>query len=173
MLATLGGRPQGRDTKAELNRRSQACDVLTGTGISRRVNGGRVGALSRPDAAARRPYQKWTSIRVARPVFRFGRPACVSQHLCPGNGIPEESHQHVRFCKPPPGLLGQRDNRVKLRRPTKDQNLCRADLGSPADSSIRGLNRSRSPRCNACARESRAERGSLRPTHPDRKQTPA
>ena len=25
-----------RDTKAELNRRSQACDVLTGTGISRR-----------------------------------------------------------------------------------------------------------------------------------------
>jgi hypothetical protein len=33
MLVTLGGRPQGRDTKAELNRRSQACDVLTGTGI--------------------------------------------------------------------------------------------------------------------------------------------
>ena len=26
-----------RDAKAELNRRSQACDVLTGTGISRRV----------------------------------------------------------------------------------------------------------------------------------------
>jgi hypothetical protein len=25
-----------RDAKAELNRRSQACDVLTGTGISRR-----------------------------------------------------------------------------------------------------------------------------------------
>src|SRR5881296_2500910 len=70
-----------------------------------------------------------------------------------------ESHQPLRFCKPPPELLGQRDNRVKLRRPTKDQNLCRADLGSPADSSIRGLNRSRSPRCNVCARESRAERG--------------
>ncbi|HEY6181584.1 MAG TPA: hypothetical protein VIW67_05015, partial [Terriglobales bacterium] len=33
MLATLGGRLQGRDTKAELNRRSQACEVLTGTGI--------------------------------------------------------------------------------------------------------------------------------------------
>src|SRR5437773_8156465 len=82
MLATLGGRPQGRDTKAELNRRSQACDVLTGTGISRRVNGGRVGALRRPDAAARRLCQKWTSLRVARPVFRFGRPACISQHPC-------------------------------------------------------------------------------------------
>jgi hypothetical protein len=25
-----------RDAKAELNRRSQACDILTGTGISRR-----------------------------------------------------------------------------------------------------------------------------------------
>jgi hypothetical protein len=33
MLATLAGRPEGRDTKAELNRRSQACEVLTGTGI--------------------------------------------------------------------------------------------------------------------------------------------
>src|ERR1051325_8352413 len=26
---------------------------------------------------------KWTGMRVARPLFRFGRPACVSQHLCP------------------------------------------------------------------------------------------
>lgn len=24
----------------------------------------------------------WSSIRVLRPVFRFGRPACVYQHLC-------------------------------------------------------------------------------------------
>jgi hypothetical protein len=29
-------RQSNRDAKAELNRRSQACDVLTGTGISRR-----------------------------------------------------------------------------------------------------------------------------------------
>src|SRR6266545_2022121 len=112
MLATLGGRPQGRDAKAELNRRSQACDVLTGTGISRRGNGGRVGALRRPDAAARRPYQKWTSIGVARPVFRFGRPACISQHLCSGNGITCWSRTSLlvaarkHFCKPPPALLG-------------------------------------------------------------------
>jgi hypothetical protein len=42
-----------RDTKAELNRRGQVCEVLAGTGISCRV--------------------KWTNIRVARPVFRFGR----------------------------------------------------------------------------------------------------
>ena len=26
--------------------------------------------------------RKWSSIRVLRPVFRFGRPACISQHLC-------------------------------------------------------------------------------------------
>ena len=37
MLATLGGHPQGRDTKAELNRRSQIGEVLTDTGISRRA----------------------------------------------------------------------------------------------------------------------------------------
>ena len=29
---------KNRGTKAELNRRSQACEVLTGTGISRRGN---------------------------------------------------------------------------------------------------------------------------------------
>ena len=106
----------------------------------------------------------------SRIIIRIASP---SRSFSEGWNPVQESHQHVRFCKPPPGLLGQRDNRVKLRRPTKGQNLRRADLGSPADSSIRGLNRSRSPRCNACARESRAERGSLRPTHPDRKQTPA
>lgn len=27
--------------------------------------------------------KSWTGIRVARPLLRFGRPACVSQHLCP------------------------------------------------------------------------------------------
>ncbi len=49
MLATLGGRPQGRDTKAELNRRSQACDVLTGTGISRRgKEGARLESQTQP-----------------------------------------------------------------------------------------------------------------------------
>ena len=37
MLATLVPVRKDRDTKAELNRRSQACEVLTGTGISRRV----------------------------------------------------------------------------------------------------------------------------------------
>jgi len=26
---------------------------------------------------------KWTGMSVARRLFRFGRPACVSQHLCP------------------------------------------------------------------------------------------
>lgn len=28
-------------------------------------------------------FEKWTGMRVARPLLRFGIPACVSQHLCP------------------------------------------------------------------------------------------
>jgi hypothetical protein len=34
------------------------------------------------------PKKKWSSIRVARPVFRFGRPACISQHPCSQNSVP-------------------------------------------------------------------------------------
>lgn len=41
MLATLMPVRKDRDTKAELNRRSQACEVLADTGISRRVEGNR------------------------------------------------------------------------------------------------------------------------------------
>ena len=37
-----------------------------------------------------------------------------------------ESHQPVRFCKPPPALLGQRDKKVKFQRPMKDQNEIKA-----------------------------------------------
>src|SRR5437762_2695301 len=52
--------------------------------------------------------------QVARPVFRFGRPACISQHLCSKNWNPVlESHQPLRFCKPPRELLGQRDTRMR------------------------------------------------------------
>ena len=40
--------------------------------------------------------RKWSSIRVLRPVFRFGRPACISQHLCSKNGVPCESRTHLR-----------------------------------------------------------------------------
>ena len=37
MLATLMPVRKDRDTKAELNRRGQTCEVLADTGISRRV----------------------------------------------------------------------------------------------------------------------------------------
>jgi len=37
MVATLMPVRKDRDTKAELNRRGQACEVLIGTGISRRL----------------------------------------------------------------------------------------------------------------------------------------
>ena len=104
-----------RGAKAELNRRSQACEVLAGTGISRRVKWSeRRVALPltlAPDASASLlGYALWTGMRVARPLFRFGRPACISQHLCPEKWNPVlELHPPLRFCKPPPELLGQRD----------------------------------------------------------------
>jgi hypothetical protein len=39
MLATLVAVCKDRDTKAELNRRSQVCEALTGTGIRVARNG--------------------------------------------------------------------------------------------------------------------------------------
>ena len=53
---------------------------------------------------------KWTGMRVTLSLFRFGRPTCFYQHLCPKKWNPVlELHQPLRFCKPPPELLGQRD----------------------------------------------------------------
>ena len=79
-----------RNAKAELNHRRQACEVLTGTGV--RVAKVSPSALNpapghyfdraRSLPAGRIHLGNWSSIRVARPVFRFGRPACISQHLC-------------------------------------------------------------------------------------------
>ena len=44
---------------------------------------------------------KWTGMRGARPLLLFGRPACVSQHLCPKNWNPvRESHSLGWFCRP-------------------------------------------------------------------------
>src|ERR1017187_2076022 len=58
--------------------------------------------------------RKWSSIRVLRPVFRFGRPACISQHLCSKKWSPvRELHPPERFCRPLPRLLGQRDIRIR------------------------------------------------------------
>ena len=42
-----------RDAKAELNRRRQICEALTGTGV--------------------RVAEKWTGMRVTLSLFRFGR----------------------------------------------------------------------------------------------------
>lgn len=39
---------------------------------------------------------RWSSIRVLRPVFRFGRPACISQHLCSKVGVPCVGRTHLR-----------------------------------------------------------------------------
>src|SRR5262249_23163726 len=79
-----------------------------GTGISYRVKKGTlIFANEKPARAAptflrlasderRLAFQKWSSIRVLRPVFRFGRPACISQHLCSFEiGVPCESCTHL------------------------------------------------------------------------------
>jgi hypothetical protein len=63
------------------------------------------------------PIKKWTGMSVARRLFRFGRPACVFQHLCPKKWSPvRESHPPARFCRPLPRLLGQRDEGSLLTR---------------------------------------------------------
>jgi hypothetical protein len=41
-------------------------------------------SITRWGRCGNRPYRKkWTGMSVARRLFRFGRPACISQHLCP------------------------------------------------------------------------------------------
>ena len=50
--------------------------------------------------------RNWSSIRVTLPVFLFGRQACVYQHLCSDWSPVQDLHLRLRFCKPPPALLG-------------------------------------------------------------------
>lgn len=107
-----------RDAKAELNHRGQICEVLIDTGISRRKKkesqamAGLVAVRKhlRPcgvSADGPASLGKWTGMSVARRLSRFGRPACISQHLCPRKWSPvRESHQPLRLCRPPPELLG-------------------------------------------------------------------
>jgi hypothetical protein len=113
------------NAKVELNHRSQVCEALTGTGVrvAERIPStlnpapghyfDRAGSLP----AGRIHLGKWTGMRVTLSLFRFGRPTCVYQHLCPRNWNPVlESHEPLWFCSPPPELLGQRDVFI-LRRP--------------------------------------------------------
>jgi hypothetical protein len=84
MLATR----KRRDAKAELNRRSQACEVLTGTGI-------RLAKMDEHQGSAH---------------FGLEDRRVSLSNLCSKKWNPVlESHQPLRFCKPPPGLLGRRD----------------------------------------------------------------
>jgi hypothetical protein len=86
-----------RDTKAELNRRSQACDVLAGTGV-------RVAEMV-----------EHQGIAPCIPVWKTG--VCLSTPMPEKwNPVPE-LHRPLRFCKPPPELLGQRDE-IKRRAET-------------------------------------------------------
>ena len=98
------------NAKAELNRRSQVCEILTGTSV-------RVAKIGLP---SRSLGEGWSSIRVARPVFRFGRCLHTATMRVSLNTYARwnpvlELHQPLRFCKPPPELLGQRDLKLKAR----------------------------------------------------------
>lgn len=77
-----------RDAKAELNHRSQACEVLTGTGV-------RVAKIGRA-SGYRALYSGLEDRRVSLNTYARWNPVL-------------ESHQPLRFCKPPPELLGQWD----------------------------------------------------------------
>ena len=84
MLATQ------RDTKAELNRRSQACEVLTDTGISRRVK-----MVEHLGIAPSIPAWK-TGVYLSTPMLGKWSPV-------------RELHPPKRFCRPLP-IAGQHDN---------------------------------------------------------------
>src|SRR4029078_10694718 len=79
-----------RDTKAELNRRGQACDFLTDTGISRRVK-----MVEHLGIAPSIPAVK-AGVYLSTPMLGKWSPV-------------RELHPPKRFCRPLPGLLGHRD----------------------------------------------------------------
>ena len=145
MLATLVPVRKDRDTKVELNHRSQACEGPGRHRYSRRVKWSErwvppprdpapeAGAsllgyalINSPAHCTWRPaitstvrglcrqtgfnWGKWSSIWVSLPVFRFGRPACISQHLC---SVKLESRVRVALTlavlQTAAWLLGQRD----------------------------------------------------------------
>jgi hypothetical protein len=69
---------------------------------------------------------KWSSIRVLRPVFRFGRPACLSLNTYAREKWNPvlELHQPLRICKPPPELIGQRDMKRRTEVITSARDDC-------------------------------------------------
>ena len=92
-----------RDAKAELNRRSQACEVLAGTGVRVAEMDGHEGIAPRISVwPAIQSSGSWTekpsfaqgygghpSLHRKGPRAKDGRPACISQHLCPGKWLAE------------------------------------------------------------------------------------
>ena len=113
MLATLVAVRKDRDTKAELNRRSQVCEVLAGTGISHRGKenpkrtesdvrpGGRAQAPSTVRGLCRRTRFTWEmdgheGSAPSTPVWKTG--------VCLSTLMPEEMESRAgvapAFCSP-------------------------------------------------------------------------
>ncbi len=83
------------DAKAELNHRGQACEVLTGTGV-------RVAKIGRASGNCAL-YSGLEDRRVSLNTYARWNPVL-------------ELHQPLRLCRPPPGLIGQRDIKLKCGR---------------------------------------------------------
>ena len=93
-----------RDTKAELNRRSQVCEALAGTGISRRVkwnpkraesgarHGGRAEAPSTMPGLWRQAGFAWEmdGHEGSAPLFRFGRSLRTAINVYLSTLMPDE-----------------------------------------------------------------------------------
>jgi hypothetical protein len=140
-LTTLNSPLKDRDAKAELNRRSQACEVLTGTGIRVAENEGLSSealakGIERQGIAPCIPVWKtdvylstpmlgeWPANRSPRALGKSPPLLCQLRRatfglawLGKGWNPVLELHQPLRFCKPPPELLGQRDEIKRGRKP--------------------------------------------------------
>ncbi len=113
------------NAKAELNHRGQICEALIDTGISRR--GKKI--PSAPNRVSGHYFDRAGSLPT-HPIHLGNGRACrkcadysgledrrVSLNTYARKWNPVlESHQSLRFCKPPPELLGQRDMKLKCGR---------------------------------------------------------
>ena len=117
--------PEKSDTKAELNRRSQACESPGRHRCSRRE---RIGAPISESASevrgmAVRGIDSGRAGLVFLPIPLTAIPLtllCGRADSAVGAALTWnpvlDSHQPLRFCKPPPELLGQRDVKLKCGR---------------------------------------------------------
>jgi hypothetical protein len=101
---------EDRDTKAELNRRSQACDVLADTGIRVAEMVGHEGPQIAKRSSIIWASDSWRNWEFNRALYFGLEDRRVSLNTYARKWSPvRELHPAERFCRPLPELLGQRD----------------------------------------------------------------